>query len=265
MKKAASIVIRCKDDERVFDCITSIDEDVEIIVVMNENPDLQQRLDGIDVICRISAPGNLSVVSNIGFETATTDKIIITDSDTVFGKGCIYQMILGLDSYDIVKAPLRFGRNTDLLSYEVAEARDYVNSLPVVYTPGIAVSRDLPDRIKGFLFDNTIPFAVDANLNFRIQRGGIPVLYLRDVWIEHSAENVQHDLNAARRIGAGCRESAKRLICLYPELTEREIGGALKGVKFRHYPDLLGKKGIRVFIYQIIWDINFYAGFHLQK
>jgi len=264
MKKEASVVIRCNNDERVFNCISSIDEDIEIIVVLNENPDLKQRLERQGVICRISPPGNLSIVSNIGFEAATTDKVIITDSDTIFSKYCIKEMIVGLDTYDIVRSPLRFQKGPAFLSREIAEARDYVNALPAVYTPGIGVIKRLPPLVKGFLFDNDIPFAVDANLNFRIQKEALPVLYLQDVWIEHLAEDVHHDLHAARRIGAGCRESRENLHVLYPQITKREIGKSLKGLKLADYPDLLKKKGVRVLMYQILWDLWYYAGYYFR-
>jgi len=263
VKKEASVVIRCNNDERVFQCISSIDADVEIVVVMNENHEMQQRLERLGVICCISPPGNLSVVSNIGFDAATSDKVIITDSDTTFGKNCIRAMIQGLDTYDVVRAPLRFQKNSDLLSREIAEARDYVNSLPVVYTPGIGVNKRLPGLIQGFFFDNAIPFAVDANLTYRINKEKVPVLFLQDVWIDHSAENVQHDLLAAQRIGTGCRQSSRRLHQMYIHEPEASIGKSLKGVKIVHYPHLLRQKGIRVLLYQILWDLNFYRGYYL--
>lgn len=228
---------------------------------MNENPELQERLIKDRVICCISPPGNLSIVSNIGFGAATSDKIIITDSDTVFGEKCIKEMIKGLDSYDIVRAPLSFRRDDTFLSREIAEARDYVNSLPLIYTPGIGVTKKLPPLIKGFLFDDGIPFAVDANLDYRIKTEKLPALFLSDVWIEHSAENIRHDLHAARRIGAGCRQSTNSLHEIYPQESKKHIGKSLKGVKLKNYPDLLRKKGLRVLIYQTLWDFNYYYGY----
>lgn len=263
MKKEASVVIRCNNDDDVFNCISSIDEDVEVIVVLNKNDDLQKRLEKIGAICFVSPPGNLSIVSNIGFEAATSDKVIITDSDTIFSKNCIKEMILGLDTYSAVRSPLHFQRSNKPFSREIAEARDYVNSLPVVYTPGIGVKKNTPSLVKGLLFDDDIPFAVDANLNFRIQMENIPVLYLKDVWIQHRAEDLKHDLHAARRIGSGCRQSRVNLHMLYPDINERKIGKSLKGVKISHYPDLLKKKGLKVLLYQILWDINYYYGYFI--
>lgn len=264
MMKEATVVIRCKNDEDVFNCLSSIDEDVEIIVVLNDNPDLKKRLESQGVICLISPPGNLSIVSNIGFDASKTDKVIITDSDTVFGKNCIRHMIIGLETHDVVRSLLRFKISQNVLSREISEARDYVNALPVVYTPGIGVTKRLPSMVKGFLFDNDIPFAVDANLNFRIQKESLAVLYLQDVWIEHRAEDVHHDLHAARRIGRGCRESKENLHKLYPRMTKRKIGKSLKGVKFSHYPDILKKKGVRVLMYQFLWDLCYYVGYYLR-
>ena len=264
MKKEASVVIRCNNDERVFQCISSIDEDVEIIVVLNEKQELKQRLEKQGVTCCISPPGNLSIVSNIGFDAATSDKVIITDSDTTFSKNCIRKMIDGLDTYHIVRSPLHFQKNQVFLSREIAEAREYVNALPVVYTPGIGVTKHLPNLIRGFLFDNAIPFAVDANLTFRIQMEALPVLYLQDVWIDHAAEDMYHDLHAARRIGAGNKLSTESLHKHYSGETKRSIRKSLKGVKIGHYPDLLRKKGMRVLLYQMIWDLNYYAGYYAR-
>ncbi len=264
MKEEASVVIRCKDDMRVFECIESIDYNVEIVVVMNDNQELEGKLHDIGVTCRISPSGNLSVVSNIGFSQSTSDKIIITDSDTLFGKDCIHAFISGLDEYEVVRAPLRFASTQKTFSKTIAESRDYVNSLPVVYTPGIAVTRRLPEMIGGYLFDNAVPFGVDANLNYRIQREHIPVRYLSDVWVSHAAETLHHDLKAARRIGAGCRESSKRLAELYPDTSRKQIGKSLKGVKLSQYPDLFRKKGLRILAYQTLWDLGYYYGYYLE-
>ena len=72
---------------------------------------MQERLETMGIICRPSPPGNLSVVSNIGFEASTTNKVIITDSDTVFSKNCVRKMIGGLNNYDVVELRYVFGKN----------------------------------------------------------------------------------------------------------------------------------------------------------
>jgi glycosyltransferase involved in cell wall biosynthesis len=261
-----SVVIRCKDDERVFDCINSIDEDVEIIVVLNENDIFKHKLEQMGVSCCVSPPENLSTVSNIGFLAAKADKVIITDSDTIFYPGCIKKMDDALNDHKVVRAKLLFRSCKDIrFSDIVSEARDFVNSLPLVYTPGIAVRKDILPEVGGFLFNENVPFAVDADLNYRINKAGLDVSFLSDAIIQHDCEVLKHDLKAARRIGRGCRKSAESLGKYYNNSDENAIGKYLKGVKTRHYPDLIRDKGIKVFLYQIVWDFNFYFGYNCQR
>jgi hypothetical protein len=261
-----SVVIRCKDDERVFECIKSIDEDVKLIVVLNQNANLKQKLEKIGVSCYVSPPGNLSIVSNIGFSAAETNKVIITDSDTLFYPGCIRAIHEALDNYKIVRAKLTF-KSSNCIPYSnlVSEARDFVNSLPLVYTPGIGVRKDILPEIGGFLFNDHVPFAVDADLNYRVKEAGINVAFLSDAIIQHDCEGMKHDLRAATRIGRGCRTSAETLGKLYTNTSVSSIGKYLKGVKLHHYPFLIKEKGIKVFLYQIVWDSYFYFGYNCQR
>lgn len=261
-----SVVIRCKDDERVFECIESIDEDAKIIVVLNQNDTLKHKLEKKGVSCYISPPGNLSIVSNIGFLAAETNKVVITDSDTVFYPGCIRTIYEALDNNKVVRAKLLFKSSTDI-SYSklVSEARDFVNSLPLVYTPGIGVKKDILSDIGGFLFNEHVPFAVDADLNYRIKEAGLDVAFLSDAIVQHDCEGSKHDLKAALRIGRGCRISAETLGKLYTSTSVNCIGRYLKGVKLQHYPILIKEKGVKVFLYQIIWDSHFYFGYNCQR
>jgi glycosyltransferase involved in cell wall biosynthesis len=258
-----SVVIRCGDDERVFKCIESIDEDVEIIVSTCDNSAFQRKLDARSLDYVVSPRGNLSVVSNIGFDAAKYDRVLITDSDTTFEKGCIFKMFQALDEYKVVRAKLRFKERSDLsLSRVVAEARDYVNSLPLVYTPGIAVRKDLLPDIGGFLFNPPVPYAVDADLDYRIKNSKIPVKFLDDAVIYHDAEDLKHDMKAAYRIGRGCAVSSIHLPNLIKTSDKNHWATVkkLKGVKFRNYRDVLDRKGTVVLAYQLLWDTLFYAG-----
>jgi len=258
-----SIVIRCGDDERVFDCIQSIDEDVEIMVSTSKNPHFQSKLETRSIQYCLSPRGNLSQVSNIGFNHTKHEKVIVTDSDTIFKKGTIKEMYLALDEYDVVRAKLRFlADEKKPFSKTVAEARDYVNSLPLVFTPGIGIKRGITEKIGGFLFNDPVPFAVDADLDYRIIQAKIPVKYLPNAEIYHDAESIRHDMKAAYRIGAGCMTSA---IYLSRQIHNnqkhpRKIVSELKGVKTRHLGDVMRKKGPSVFAYQLLWDLLFHSG-----
>lgn len=256
-----SVVIRCCDDERVFKCIESIDEDVEIIVSLCENKLIQDNLEEMNIRYCVVKKGNLSLTSNAGFKVASHRKVIITDSDTIFSKKCIKMMYTALNKYKVVRARIIFQKkDQDIFSRIAAEARDYVNSLPVVYTPGIGVAKELIHEIGGYLFNDPVPFAADADLNFRINNAKIPFKYLNSACIIHVPIPVKHDLRAAFRIGSGCALSAFILHKKYPSHSEFQIRKSLKGVKFKHYFPLYRKYGALVLIYQIIWDFFFFTG-----
>lgn len=263
-----SVVIRCGDDERVFRCVDSIDEDVEVIVSTSPNPGFQKKLAARGIDFRLAPRGNLSIVSNVGFEAASYDRVLITDSDTAFEKGCIRRMHDALEKHRVVRAKLEFKHDKSVpFSRVVAEARDFVNSLPLVYTPGIAVRKDILPDIGGFLFNDPVPFAVDADLDYRIKRARIFVGFLDDAIIYHDAENLMHDLRAAYRIGGGCTASAVHLS------GSDNLGGQrapvkavdLKGVRFWHFKEIFHTRGISVLSYQLLWDLLFYGGLMRQS
>jgi GT2 family glycosyltransferase len=257
-----TVVIRCGDDYRVFDCIDSIDEDVEIIVSTSENEKLEAKLRERGIKYVLSPRKNLSQTSNIGFNAAKFEKVFITDSDTLFEKTCLKQVYEALDTYKIARAKLRFKVESGIpWSRVVAEARDFVNSLPLVYTPGVGVRKEVINDIGGFLFDDPVPFAVDADLNFRVHQANVPVAFLKDACIYHVAEGKKHDFKAARRIGEG---TAISTFVLEKRGYHVPIN-ALKGVKRSHYGAILKTKGWKVLFYQMLWDWYYYRGHLTQK
>ena len=256
-----SVVIRCGDDNRVFKCIDSIDEDVEIIVSLSENPMLEKKLANKGIKYCLSPRKNLSKTSNIGFESASYEKVIITDSDTVFETGCIKKLYDSLDNYKIACAGIKFLVDPQVpFSNIVAESRDYVNSLPLFFTPGIALKKDVLSEIGGFLFDNHVPYAVDANLDYRVTKADLQVAWLNnEAYICHAPETIKHDLKAAFRIGMGCRVGVKRLRSF--EQYSDAKWNALKGVKFTSIIDVFKEKGALVGFYQLLWDFFYIAGY----
>ena len=259
-----SVVIRCGDDNRVFKCIDSIDEDVEVIVSLSENPKLEKKLENKGIKYCLSPRKNLSKTSNIGFEFASYEKVIITDSDTVFENGCIKKLYDALDNYKVACAGIKFLSDSSVpFSNIVAESRDYVNSLPLFFTPGIALKKDVLSEIGGFLFDNNVPYAVDANLDYRMKKAGLPVAWMiNDAYICHAPESIKHDLKAAFRIGMGCKVGVERLRSF--DQYSNIKWNALKGVKLNSIIDIFQKKGAFVGFYQLLWDIFHIAGYIYQ-
>ncbi len=262
--EALSVVIRCGNDLNVLDCISSIDVDSEIIVSFTGTPEVAERIRETGAICVEVEGGNLSIASNVGFEKATSDYVVITDSDTVFEPGTLEQLRMALSKYSVARAKIRFlNPSNRIITGLIASARDYVNSLKLVYTPGIAVRKGLLKELEGVLFNDIVPFAVDADLDFRIKQAGIPVAFLENSFIQHSVVSLRHDLRAAYRIGKGC---AKSIMFWNTNGNKGKIPAtALKGVQPRFLPDLLRKKGFPVLFYQCIWDLFYWTGYIVQR
>jgi hypothetical protein len=254
----ATVVIRCGNDERVLQCVKSVDSPVEIVVAFTGDEALFEKIARTGVRCVRAPPSNLSRVSNIGIGAASTGHIILTDSDTVFEPGCVDKLLGALRTHTAARARLRFeaGRG---LSRVVSEARDYVNRLPLLYTPGIAFRRDALWDVGGFFFNDPVPYAVDADLNLRVQRAKVSVAFLSDACVWHAPIPVRHDLRAARRIGAGCKVSMRYW---NRDGSFGRVGRlTLKGVKPDLWPDLLRRKGLAVLGYQLLWDASYWWGF----
>ena len=255
-----TLVIRCGSDPRVFDCIQSVDEDVEILVSAKDDPEFLDSLDDAGVRHCVSESGNLSIVSNEGIAHASNDRIFLTDSDTVLCKGCLEFVDSGLDDHDVVSARILFDSDRTLSSKWVSNARSFVNSKDLAFTPGLGLDRRVADSIGGFIFDPKVRFAVDANLDYRLTKSGMDVFHSQDACIIHSKESVKHDLMAARRIGKGVAVGASSLHSMYPDISERKIRKDLKAVHPHDYPDIIHRYGIGTVLYQIIWDLNYHIG-----
>ncbi len=258
-----SVVIRCGNDPNVLRCIASVDVQAEIVVAFTGSSQLAESIKKTGARCVPTPRGNLSQVSNMGFEAAKGSRVILTDSDTEFEPGCIQRLHRALETSKVARARIRFEvTGAGLGSRVAAEARDYVNSLPVVFTPGIAVRRDLVSDVGGILFNDPVPYAVDADLDLRIKRAHVPVAFVQDAWVRHSAIPLRHDVRAAYRIGAGCRVSIDHWNRdgRFGQLAFNE----LKAVRFRHLSDLLRRKGPATLAYQTVWDCAYWFGYEHQ-
>ena len=259
-----SIVIRCGNDPNVLRCIASVDVQADIVVAFTGSSQLAEAIKERGARCVPTPRGNLSLVSNMGFQAAKESRVILTDSDTEFEPECIQRLHRALETSKVARARIRFEvTGAGLGSRVAAEARDYVNSLPVVFTPGIAVRRDLLADVGGILFNDPVPYAVDADLDLRIKRAHVAVAFVQDAWVRHIAISVRHDVRAAYRIGRGCRVSIDHWNRdgRFGRLAYNE----LKAVRLAHLPDLLRKKGSATLVYQAIWDCAYWLGYQRQK
>lgn len=257
-----SVVIRCGGSPEVLQCIASIDSPTEVVVAYSGNSGLAQRIQ--DTGARVVAvpSGNLSIVSNRGYAACHGSKVIFTDSDTRFGPHCVARLAEALETVPVARAQLRIGVNASRTTRIVARARGFVNSLPLAFTPGLGLRRDIIPTVGGIVFNDPVPYAVDADLDMRIKRRGIRVEFLQDAWLTHSPVPLRHDVRAAYRIGRGCRRSMEiwNRIGTFGPLDK----WSLKGVKPAALPELLRREGAVVLAYQALWDTAYWFGFYRE-
>lgn len=257
-----SLIIRCCNDWRIFECIRSIDENIEVIVSICHGKKIIEKLRKLQIKYVISPHGNLSTTSNNGLKLTSFEKIIITDSDTKFKKTAIRRVYDALDEYDFVSMRIDFEFNS-AFSKLVAKARQYVNSKPVIFTPGIGFRKSSIEKIGGYLFDPKVPFAVDAELTFRIKYYKLKYTLLNEAEISHNSELLRHDLKAAYRIGKGCKKGETILRSIYATNSSYHnfTNYNLKAVRFNDYTQITKSYGFGVLLYQIVWDFLFYIGY----
>ena len=260
-----SIIIKCKDDYRVLDCIKSIDEDVEVIVSMTPNKELALCLSRLGIMYVNSPVGNLSITVNNGIKKSTNKKVIIMDSDTVFSPGCIRDLYDALSLYHVARPKIIYLEDkNNPVSGVIGKARDYVNSYPVTFTPGLAINTEIKDKIGGYLFDNDIPWAEDNDLSQRLFKSGIRVVFLDRSTVLHGSIALKHDLRAAYRVGIGDRLGVIKNKGYSPGDQDKFTWYLNMSNRIKEIIDIFRVKGLPVMIYYLIW-LSFYGLGYYKK
>src|SRR3989344_1657459 len=160
-----SVIIRCGDDSRVFDCINSIKKSIlndrlEIIVALTPNLQIQNQLNQININYCIATRFNIAASANIGIGKCFGDKIIITDSDTIFEPTTVQLLSDALNIYEIVKPKIIFKSiQGSILSKLVSNLRSVFNDSEKMYTPGVSFRREIISKIGNYYFDESVPWS----------------------------------------------------------------------------------------------------------
>jgi glycosyltransferase involved in cell wall biosynthesis len=256
MKKSKlplSIIIPCADDVRLKSCIESIDEDVEIIVVLNgASKEVVKVIDKFDVRKVIISERNLPKALNAGIKEAKYRKMMFMDADCIFQKGAIRKLYYGLDKNFLAKGTVVFERK-DFISSIIASVREYMTSdPPKPYNPFLCMRKDIKVYIDNYYFDNDIHWTEDADLNIRVIKAAIKVKYVTSARVFHPCLTLKYDLRSSFRYGIG-----KRI------RVEKGTGEGL-GISFSSCLDILKKKGFWSAIYLSIWNCSYIAGYACQ-
>lgn len=206
--RQTSIVIALKDDERILECLDSVDEEVEIVLALNGCPRrLKDKVSAHPrrpVITEIPDVGNLGGAYNAGIEAASGRYILLMDSDCLFAGGTIRKMAGLAGKYPLVKGKVVYGEARGVMSRIIARIRefdegDYVSAL----SPPLIYDRTLSEKIGGRHFDPLIHWCEDREFDFRLQMANIPVLLEESAVIFHDAQVGAQNLRSYWRYGIG--------------------------------------------------------------
>jgi glycosyltransferase involved in cell wall biosynthesis len=98
-----SVIIPCRDDVALADCVRSVDADAEVVVVLNGSPPafaawVEGELDGRARLLRLERP-NLARALEEGIRAAAHDRVLLMDSDAL-APGAIAATAQAMDAGD---------------------------------------------------------------------------------------------------------------------------------------------------------------------
>lgn len=207
--RTLSIVIPCKDDLAIKDCLASIDEDVEIVVALNGSPPEVERLVNDfaaghpRTIIVQAGPPNLAGALERGSRAATGQVLLYMDSDCRFMPRVIRRFQVAIETHEIVKGRVIF-ESGSRMSRIIADSRDhYTSEVITAFKPPLAVRTDIRDRIGGYYFDERLRWREDADLDYRIRQANIPIHFDPEAIIKHGPLTAGQDLRSGYRYGTG--------------------------------------------------------------
>ena len=255
-----TVLIAVATDSRIEECINSIDEDCEILVVANgASKEIIELLKKIKkknkyVNFIFIEERNLSKARDIGMFAALYNKVILMDSDCVFKRGTIRQFYEVMDKEYIVNGKINFLSN-DWESKIVKQAREYLNNplnTGFAFAPGLGLRKDILNHIDSYYFDHEIRWVEDAELNIRIRKSNLKVYALPSAEIYHVPLKIKQDLKAAFYYGTGKRIGVQK--------------GIMQGVGafWKEIPHIFYEKGLSTAIFMIVWNLLYTSGYILQ-
>ncbi len=248
-----SLIIRCCEDERIFRCIDSVDENIEIIASLTPDDYLEKKIKDRGIKYCLSPKGNLSFTTNKAIKLADYNMLIIMDSDSVFAPGTIKKMWQALKENLIVKPKVIFKHNS-LTSKLVAKKLDYGYTYkPKAYSPGLGLRKELKERVGGYLYNNKVEWSEDGDLDRRIKKNNIEIRLLNEAIIYHDPKRLRKDIRDSIKCGIGIANGLKE---------DEEIK---KDNLIKYFRKAKKSTRKRVALYLILWKILYYSAYAYSR
>jgi glycosyltransferase involved in cell wall biosynthesis len=262
-----TIIIPCSSDTKIKYCIESIyqhcKDDVEILVSLN-NPtkkvkEVLKYFPKVK-ICEIKE-ANLSKAYNNGIANASRDNVLIIDSDCIVGENTIQLLYEGLSKALICKGRVIFQYNS-LMSQIISKVREYTTTDFVnAYVPPLAFRKDIINFIDGYYFEERMPWCGDGELDYRIKKKEIKLLYIPEAIVYHAPISFCQDIKSAFRYGKGRRIGVD--LGLLPKRDYLKLSTHLE--RFQKTWEVLQKKGFFASLYYFfVWRTVYRLGYFFQ-
>jgi glycosyltransferase involved in cell wall biosynthesis len=250
---AISIVIPCATDLRLERCLKSINEKVEVIVVLNgATKKVIKIANEYKVKKVIVEERNLPKALNAGIEVAKNQKVLLMDSDCVFHPKAIREIYLALETNLMAKGIVVF-QHKGPISKAIAGVRDYTNANTIkAYNPFLGLRKDIKEKIGGYYFDDRIYWTEDADLDQRIAKAKMVIKPVPMAIAYHPPLTLKQDLRSAFKYGVG-----KRI------RVEMKIGRGI-GCHFSRIPDMVKTQRFLSGIYYFFWNCSYLGGYFYQ-
>ena len=207
-----SVVIPCRDDAALADCVRSVDAGAEIVVVLNGSPPafaawVEAELDGRARVLHLERP-NLARALEEGIRAAANDRVLLMDSDCVLAPGAIAATTQAMDAGDpaaeVYRGRIRFDPGRTRGTALVARSRHQrQGGRLIAYKPPLALWRGLAPRLGGYIFDARLRWKEDADLDHRVRCAGIRIVPVDGCLIHHAPLSIAGDLRSTFRYGMG--------------------------------------------------------------
>ena len=262
-----TVVIASSEDESLFDCIDSVRNEAKIIVSLTPCEPIEARLLKLNIPHVIVPRGNLGVTFNAGIEKASTGKVIIMTDDATFNPDAIGRLTESLEYADASKARILFQYDDNKpLTKVFANARDSINSSPTrVLTPGLAINKEIKQKMGGHYFDQQVRWAEDAEFSYRFHQNGLRFNYVPEATINHPPVSVRHDLRGAFLIGLSKRRAVELDLREPNENVLPTIKRLVSGESINKKRKVVEEKGLVTAAYMTLWDFYYNFGYNLRR
>lgn len=208
-----TIVIPCKNDPLIIECVKSIDYPCEVLIVFNgasitfiEN--IKNKLSTYNVRYEVLKEANLSWALETGTRIAESDYVLYMDSDCTFGPGAIKAFSNAIEKgkplMEVYKGDVIFAKGISYIEKIIAQSRTHHTAeVLTAYKPPLLISKNIINKIGGYAFDKRLIWREDSDLDHRIRMAKISIVPVKAGVIFHKSINLKTDMRSTFRYGIG--------------------------------------------------------------